>query len=219
MRAHRLSAIRGLDRRLRTLFCEAANPTQMPFSLKRLFSRFLHLGRRLGTSVSGYLTLARSDFQVVGKVNIERHVRLRVTDGGSAVLQDGVSFDRFVDVTVKYGQLEIGARSYIGSGSVICARDQVTIGTDCLIAEYVTIRDQDHRFGPGLLSSQAGFTTAPVKIGNNVWIGAKATVTKGVTIGDNVVIGANSVVARDIPSNCVAVGMPARVIRDIKENE
>jgi acetyltransferase-like isoleucine patch superfamily enzyme len=52
-------------------------------------------------------------------------------------------------------------------------------------------------------------------IGNNVWIGAKATVTKGVTIGDNVVIGANSVVTRDIPPNSVAAGAPARVIRSI----
>ncbi len=161
----------------------------------------------------------RSDFEVEGKVVVGRHVRLRATDGGSAILQDGVSLDRLTDITVKHGRLEIGARSYIGPGSVICARDQVIIGTDCLIAEHVTIRDQDHRFGPGLITAQAGFTTAPVIIGNNVWIGAKATVTKGVTIGDNVVIGANSVVTRNIPSNSVAVGMPARVIRTIGENE
>ena len=59
--------------------------------------------------------------------------------------------------------------------------------------------------------------TAPVIIGNNVWIGGNVNVLPGVTIGDNVVIGAGSVVTKDIPANCVAVGNPCRVIRKINE--
>jgi acetyltransferase-like isoleucine patch superfamily enzyme len=54
-----------------------------------------------------------------------------------------------------------------------------------------------------------------VKIGNNVWIGDKATILGGVTIGDNVIIGANSVVTHDVPSNCVAAGNPAKIIKKI----
>ncbi|MEG2632990.1 MAG: DapH/DapD/GlmU-related protein, partial [Oscillospiraceae bacterium] len=55
--------------------------------------------------------------------------------------------------------------------------------------------------------------TAPVHIGNNVWIGGGAIILPGVTIGDNAVIGAGSVVTKDIPSNTVAVGNPCRVLR------
>lgn len=55
----------------------------------------------------------------------------------------------------------------------------------------------------------------PVTIGNNVWIGGSVTILPGVTIGDNVVIGAGSVVTRDIPSNSVSVGNPARVIKHL----
>lgn len=55
----------------------------------------------------------------------------------------------------------------------------------------------------------------PITIGDNVWIGGNAVVLMGVTIGNNVVIGAGSVVTHDIPSNAVAVGNPARVIRMI----
>ena len=55
----------------------------------------------------------------------------------------------------------------------------------------------------------------PIKVGNNVWIGGNVCVMPGVTIGDNVVIGAGSVVNKDIPSNCVAVGNPCKVIKEI----
>jgi acetyltransferase-like isoleucine patch superfamily enzyme len=54
-------------------------------------------------------------------------------------------------------------------------------------------------------------------IGNNVFIGLGSILLPGVTIGDNVVIGAGSVVARDIPSNCVAVGVPARPVRSLEK--
>ena len=52
-------------------------------------------------------------------------------------------------------------------------------------------------------------------IGNNVWVGTKATILQGVTIGDNAVIGANAVVTRDIPANSIAVGAPARVVKTL----
>jgi maltose O-acetyltransferase len=55
----------------------------------------------------------------------------------------------------------------------------------------------------------------PVTIGDNVWIGGNTTILPGVTIGSNVTIGAGSVVVKDIPDNCVAVGNPARVIKEI----
>jgi carbonic anhydrase/acetyltransferase-like protein (isoleucine patch superfamily) len=164
----------------------------------------------------GRLNLARSGFLALGRISVARHARLRATDGGQARVGDGVTIDRGADVCAKYGRLEIGARSYIGQYTVICAREKIVIGADCLIAEHVTIRDQDHRFGPGLTTADAGFLTAPIMIGDNVWLGAKVIVLKGVTIGDNVVVGANSVVTSDIPANSVAVGIPARVIRAIQ---
>lgn len=178
-----------------------------------LIQAFLNHASSIVRRVSGSITLARSGIHAEGRVSIGSHVRLRATDGATARIATGVTIDRFADITVKNGRMEIGARSYIGQYCVICAREAITIGADCLIAEHVTIRDQDHCFGPGLVTARSGFETAPVIIGNNVWIGAKATVTRGVTIGDNAVIGANSVVTQDIPANSVAVGAPARLIR------
>ena len=59
----------------------------------------------------------------------------------------------------------------------------------------------------------------PITVGNNVWFGAGVQVLPGVTIGDNVVIGAGSIVVKDIPSNCVAVGNPCKVIREITDDD
>ena len=88
------------------------------------------------------------------------------------------------------------------------------IGDDCLLAEMVSIRDHDHNFARlDVPIRQQGATCAPVKIGRDVWLGAKVTVLKGVSIGDGAIIGANSVVTRDVPPRAIAVGSPARVIK------
>lgn len=137
----------------------------------------------------------------------------RVTDQGEAFLGQDVCFDKFSNIIVKYGSLTVGDRVYFGIGSVVVARESIVVGDDCLFGEYVSVRDQDHRFGSNACVVDAGFETAPIRIGNNVWVGAKVTITKGVNIGNNVVIGANSVITKDVPSNVLVAGAPARVIR------
>lgn len=62
-------------------------------------------------------------------------------------------------------------------------------------------------------------TSAPITIGDNVWIGANVVVCGGVTIGSNSVIGAGSVVTRDVPEGVVAVGSPCRVLHEVRESD
>ena len=98
----------------------------------------------------------------------------------------------------------------------------IRIGDNALIAPNVQIYTAFHptnaidRFGEPKEDGSFEFCktqTAPVIIGNNVWIGGGAVILPGVTIGNNVVIGAGSVVTKDIPDNVIAVGNPCRVIR------
>jgi acetyltransferase-like isoleucine patch superfamily enzyme len=142
-------------------------------------------------------------------------VNINVTDGGRLAFGMGCSLERNATMIAKFGLIAVGDGCHIGIGSVIVARESIQIGKNVLMAEYVTIRDQNHVFDGAGITSESGFSTAPIVIGNNVWLGAKVTVTKGVSIGDNAVVGANSVVTRDIPCNCVAVGVPAQVIRNL----
>ena len=182
----------------------------------RIIGKLLNKFAKAYEVLMGYIILVRSGCVCKGPIHLSKHVRLRATDCGKAQIGARVVIDRYADITVKYGNLRIGDDTYLGQFSVVCARDSIEIGRDCLIAEHVTIRDQDHIFGGRKPTRASSFVTAPIRIGDNVWLGAKVTVLKGITIGDNSVIGANSVVTRNIPANSVAVGSPARVIRKIE---
>lgn len=116
-----------------------------------------------------------------------------------------------------YALLEIGDNFTINPFSRIVCKEKISLGSNVLIARFVSILDHDHAysFDENQLSFK-GYLTAPVMIGNNVWIGDKVTVLKGVTIGSNVVIGANSLVNKDIPSNCIVAGNPCRVIKELQ---
>ncbi|MHA6334522.1 acyltransferase [Qipengyuania sp. CAU 1752] len=138
--------------------------------------------------------------------------RLRTSDGGVLKLGEHSAIDPNCELTAKNGRLALGKRAFVGRGSVIVSREAVTIGDDALIAEYVTIRDQDHRFGGTKPTAVNGFKTGQIIIGNNVWIGAKATITRGVTIGNDVVVAAGAVVTSDVASSTIVGGVPARPI-------
>ena len=162
--------------------------------------------------------VARARVLIASGVNAGAGVRagagacLAVTDGGLCLLGAGTQIARNAQITVKYGQLRVCEGVFIGVGTIITAREQIKIGAGTQIAEYVTIRDQDHRVDESGVSD-SDFITAPIKIGRRVWIGAKATITKGVTIGDGAVIAAGAVVTRDVPAGAVVGGVPAQVMK------
>lgn len=89
----------------------------------------------------------------------------------------------------------------------------VHIGKNCIFAPTAMIITHDASFYP----FTGEYRIAPVTIGDNVFVGYGALIMPGVTIGDNVVIGAGSVVTKDVPSDCVVAGVPARVITPLPE--
>ncbi|XP_031624755.1 uncharacterized protein LOC116341680 [Contarinia nasturtii] len=97
----------------------------------------------------------------------------------------------------------------------------ITIGENCLMAPGVHIYAATHPLSPKYRKSGKEYyeLAYPVKIGDNVWIGGKAIICPGVTIGDNSIIGAGAVVVKDVPSNVVVAGNPAKIIRTIDIEE
>jgi len=92
----------------------------------------------------------------------------------------------------------------------------LTIGSDVSIAHATTLLTTEHDYTrPGVTIRDAPVIEAPVKVGNDVWIGAGARILAGVRIGDHAVVGAGAVVTRDVPSMQVAAGVPARVLKSL----
>ena len=112
----------------------------------------------------------------------------------------------------------VGENFYANFDCIILDVAEVHIGNNCLLAPRVCIFTATHPLDAELRNTGLEYGK-PVTIGNNVWIGGNTVINPGVTIGDNVVIGSGSVVTKDIPSNCVAVGNPCRVLPKKKKEE
>lgn len=114
-----------------------------------------------------------------------------------------------------YGyNIEVGENFYSNHNLVILDGAKVEIGDNVFIAPNCCITTAGHPIN--IDERNRGLEYAyPIKIGNNVWIGAGVNILPGVTIGDNVTIGAGSVVNKSIPANSIAVGNPCKVIKTI----
>ena len=114
--------------------------------------------------------------------------------------------------------LRIGRDTGISGGS-FCAAVGIDIGERCLIGADVMVSDTDfHSIDPQGRSTNTDWSrirSARVRIGNDVFIGARAVILKGVEIGDGAVIGAGSVVTRSVPPRTISAGIPAVVLRTI----
>lgn len=117
----------------------------------------------------------------------------------------------------KKGELIIGNNVGMSSTAIVC-HEKIEIGDNVKLGGNVVIYDTDFhsldfRERMNRESDIEGTRTKPVKIGNNVFVGAHSTILKGVTIGDNAIIGACSLVSRNIPSNEIWAGNPAKFIK------
>lgn len=114
--------------------------------------------------------------------------------------------------------VHFGDYVYANFGLTLVDDTHIYVGNNVLFAPNVVLSTAGHPINPELRAQGYQFNS-PIRIGNNVWLGAGVIVMPGVTIGDNTVIGAGSVVTRNIPSGVVAFGNPCRVAREIGERD
>ena len=113
--------------------------------------------------------------------------------------------------------ITIGARSLIGEGCILRGQGGISIGDDVYLAPLVQILAVNHVFHDTTRPiSQQGITTQGIVIEDGAWIGGGAIILDGVHTGRNAVVGAGAVVTKDVPAFTVAVGNPARLVRDLR---
>ena len=121
------------------------------------------------------------------------------------------------DIQFDYGcNVEVGEDFYANFHCVFLDAAKITIGRNVMLAPCVQIYTAHHPLNAAERRSGLEFAS-PVTIGDDVWIGGGAIILPGVTIGDRAVIAAGAVVTRDVPSDCVVGGNPARIIKEISQ--
>lgn len=158
--------------------------------------------RALGVRIEGYAWLRR--------ISVPRnwsHVSL----GSGVALDHGVVLLSVGDR--RPGHIRIGHNTYINRYTIIDASERIEIGERCMIGPHCYLTDHDHGHAPGSPIAEQPLTSRPVRIGNNVWIGAGVIVLKGVTIRDGAVIAAGAVVTNDVPAGAKVAGVPARPLQ------
>ena len=114
--------------------------------------------------------------------------------------------------------VHFGRNVYANFNLTLVDDTHIYIGDYTMLGPNVVIATAGHPLLPEL-REQGYQYNAPVRVGRSCWIGAGVVIVPGVKIGDNAVIGAGSIVTKDVPANCLAVGNPCRVLREIGEHD
>ena len=132
-------------------------------------------------------------------------------------LGEGAMLDRNVTLlaTCEHARIRIRRRVYINRNTIIDVQQELEIDEETMIGPGCYLTDHDHAFTKDTAPGAGPLIVEPTRIGKRCWLGAHVTVLKGVTIGDGTVVGAGSVVTKSLPPGVLAVGSPARIIREL----
>jgi len=178
--------------------------------LKALQSRWRNIFFRLsGVKIDGYCWL-----QAIEIPKNHRSIQL----GKNCSLDRGVTLLSNQSIPVGGAPIiKIGAGTYINRNSFIYANESVHIGENCAIGPNCYITDHDHTMVSGKTPLESPLNSKPIRIENEVWIGANVIILKGVTVGRRSVVGAGSVVTKSVAEKVIVAGNPAKIIRGLNE--
>lgn len=160
------------------------------------------------------LRLRYEGITIKGKSIIHKNCDIRCIKGSKLIIIDS-HISQGCQIIADNNSTILIENAYIGPYCIIVAEKGIEIKKNSLIAEMVCIRDQNHNYGhTGKTLLEQGNSSQNIEIGENVWIGAKATILKGVNIGENTVIAAHALVNKNCESNCVYAGTPAVKIKN-----
>lgn len=155
-------------------------------------------------------------------VTIEQHTRIDGYAYEKIILSNNVRIGAYSYITCtshmsKYGKgLKMGENSAIGDFAHFGASGGIEIGDNVIMGSYISFHSENHKFNDKeKLIREQGVTSKGIKLGNNIWVGAKVTFLDGCSVGDNSVVAAGAVVNGFFPENSIIGGIPAKVLKQI----
>lgn len=196
---------------------------------------YITLSKRFFMLIRGYLKTGKKVF--VGRNTIIHNVS-NISFGKNVTIDNNCQIDGFSSEKIQFGDcikigsystlsatshlskfgkgLKIGNNSAVGQFTQFGAAGGIEIGTDVIMGSYISFHSENHNFKDNTkLIREQGVTSKGIKIGNNVWVGAKATFLDGCVVGNNSVVAAGAVVNGIYPDNSIIGGIPAKVIKSI----
>lgn len=159
--------------------------------------------------------LSDEALKITAKLNNAYHTPIEILELMDQLMGEPIdkSFRMFPPFYTDCGKnTHFGKDVFLNSGCRFQDQGGITIGDGALIGHNVVLATLNHDSNP---ENRADMIPAPIVIGKNVWIGANATVLPGVTVGDGAIIAAGAVVRKDVPTNTVVGGVPAKIIKTI----
>ena len=167
--------------------------------------------------------LNRKNIEFGDNVTIEKHCRIDGYAKERIILGNNVKIGAYSNLLStshfsKFGKgLKMGNNSAIGDFTHFGAPGGIEIGNDVIMGSYISFHSENHNFSDtSKLIREQGVTSKGIKLGNNIWVGAKVTFLDGCEVGDNSVVAAGAVVNNVYPPNSIIGGVPARVIKTIE---
>jgi acetyltransferase-like isoleucine patch superfamily enzyme len=196
---------------------------------------YITLSKRFFMLIRGYLKTGKKVF--VGRNTIIHNVS-NISFGKNVTIDNNCQIDGFSSEKIQFGDcikigsystlsatshlskfgkgLKIGNNSAVGQFTQFGAAGGVEIGNDVIMGSYISFHSENHNFKDNTkLIREQGVTSKGIKIGNNVWVGAKATFLDGCEVGNNSVVAAGAVVNGIYPDNSIIGGIPAKVLKSI----
>ena len=172
-----------------------------------------------GEMLKVFHKLSQEALKITMEINNKYHSEDEIVDLFSKLTGREVdkSFRLFPPFYTDCGKnITVGKNVFINACCKFQDQGGIIIGNGVLIGHNVTFATLNHDERPQM---RQNIYPKPIKVGNNVWIGSNATILAGVTIGSGAIIGAGAVVVHDVPENMVAVGVPAKIIRKVKDEK
>ena len=165
----------------------------------------IHISKSATLKVNGRLYINR-----YWNIGPTRETQFFMADNTTLTVNGNFSFYEGCEVTLATGSSLSLQNGYLNDNSTIVCSSEISIGNNTMISNSVIIQDSDFH-----AIVREGFKkTAPIKIGDNVWIGVRSVILKGVSIGDGCVVAAGSVVNKSLKEKVLAGGVPCKVIRE-----